>query len=192
MLDPSLDGTISSARIAEMLAPTLGWEKSSEVVGEVILRLELPSETLSMEQTVVLLGDLARMPGMVGIAARFARSRLDPPRAKPRSTAVVSASTPPSTRGARERAGPETHPPSSRKSDATVSAEEIASLLASAMGTEKAMEVVLGAARRLAITPERIDKERAMALLDQLAGQPGIVGLSARFTKARLILRFAA
>jgi hypothetical protein len=192
MLDLPHDGTISSARVTEMLAPTLGWEKSMDVVGEAVARLELPAEAMSREQTIQLLGELGRTEGMVGIAARFARSRLDGPRAAP-PVCMVEASPPPSVRGREARAVTVDAPPSTRRAaEVTVTAEEIASLLAGAMGAEKALEIVLGAVRRLGIAPERIDRLHAMALLDLLAREPGIVGLAARFTKARLILRFAA
>jgi hypothetical protein len=60
------------------------------------------------------------------------------------------------------------------------------------MGAEKAQEIVLAAVRRLGFTTERLEKGQALALLDHLAVEPGIVGLCARFGKARLILRFAA
>jgi hypothetical protein len=202
MLDLPSDGTVSWARIAEMLAPTLGWEKSTEVVGEAAARLELPSEAMTLAQAIQLLGELGRAAGMVGIAARFARSRLDGPRPPPPVSVIRPSTPPPSSRSRETRAvtiaeSPRLPtfdaPPSSRKPpETTVTAHEIASLLAVALGAEKALELVLGAARRLGIAPERIDKQHAMALLDQLAGEPGVIGLCARFTKARLILRFAA
>jgi hypothetical protein len=116
---------------------------------------------------------------MVGISARFARSRFEAQRAPP---------PPPSMRAPTSSR----QPPSVRQGAATVSADEIAALLTNAMGADKAHEIVLGAVRRLGLTPERIDRAQAMALLDHLAAEPGVVGLCARFGKARLILRFAA
>jgi hypothetical protein len=191
MLDLPPEGTFSSSRIAEMLAATLGCEKSTEVVDEAIGRLRYRTDALNLAQALALLADLARTPGMVGIAARFARSRIEVPRASPPSSAVMETTGPLSVRGSREPRSVR-EPPSTPKPETTVTADEIALLLSGAMGTEKAQEVVLAATRRLGIRPERIDKEQAMTLLDQLAVEPGVVGLCARFTKARLILRFAA
>ncbi len=128
-----------------------------------------------------MLDELARTPGMVGIAARFARSRLDAVRTPPHTAAAgpSSARTAPSS----GRLTPTT---------VTVTAADVAALIASAMGTDRAREIVLDAARCLGLPPDRLDKAQAMALLDHLAIEPGVVGLCARFGKARLILRFAA
>jgi hypothetical protein len=74
----------------------------------------------------------------------------------------------------------------------TISTRDVAALLSSALGTDKALELVAAAATRLGLPADRLDKAAAIALLDQLAAEPGVVGLCARFGKARLILRFAA
>jgi hypothetical protein len=203
MVELPPDSTLTSARLAELLAPTLGWEKSLEVVDAAASRLGLSPNELSVHQGLSVLDELARTPGMVGIAARFARSRLDanrapPPAAAMASTGPISARIPRSSphaadvaSGARSAPRP-AEPPASSTARTTVTAGEVAALLSSAMGAEKATETVLNAARRLGFAPERLDKVQAIALLDHLAAEPGIVGLCARFGKARLILRFAA
>ena len=190
------ESTVSSNRVADLLAPTLGTEKSSEVVAAVVLRLALPAADLSPEQALAVLDELARTAGMVGIAARFARSRLDAVRIPPPASAVVPADGPSSPRppppsGNLATTG-DTPRFAGRQAATTVTAAEVAALLASAMGTEKAREIVLDAVRRLGLAPDRLDKAQAMTLLDHLAAEPGVVGLCARFGKARLILRFAA
>ena len=74
----------------------------------------------------------------------------------------------------------------------TVTADDVASLLANAIGADKAHEAVLEAVQQLSLRADRLDKAEAMLLLDHLAGVAGVVGLCARFAKARLILRFSA
>lgn len=182
------ESTVTSNRVAELLAPTLGREKSSEVVAAVVTRLALPAADLSPEQALAVLDELARTPGMVGIAARFARSRLDSARIPPSVSAMMPAVGPSSTRQPPSSGSPVT----GRQVAVSVTATEVAALLASAMGTEKAREIVLDAVRRLGLAADRLDKAQAMTLLDHLAAEPGVVGLCARFGKARLILRFAA
>jgi hypothetical protein len=168
----------TSARIVELLAPTLGWEKGAEMVASAQSRLGMSGSTLTYGQAGILLDELGRTPGMVGISARFARSRLEAPRAAASATGPASA--------------PARQPPSGKPGEASVTADDIADLLTSALGAEKAQEIVRAAVRRFGFTPERLDRTQAMALLDQLAVEPGVVGLCARFGKARLILRFAA
>jgi hypothetical protein len=73
----------------------------------------------------------------------------------------------------------------------TVTADDVASLFANAIGADKAQEVVREAVPRLGLRADRLDKAQAMLLLDHLAGTAGVVGFCARFAKARLILRFS-
>jgi hypothetical protein len=197
MFDLPTDGVLTAARIAELLAPTLGWEKGSEVVDIAVTRLALPGSALTLGQAIAVLDELARTPGMVGIAARFARSRLDAPRAVEivRAPPPSVHPPPPSTRGPVPAGGPVSGraPASGRlPPGTTVTSDDVAALLANAIGADKAQEVVLAAVHRLGFRAERLDKAQAMAVLDHLAGVAGVIGLCARFAKARLILRFAA
>ncbi len=174
---PTAAGTLSAARIAELLASTLGAEKSAEVVDSAVARLSLAQHAhdLSLDQALAILDELARAPGMVGITARFARSRLDTPKSAPpsgrRDTAPIS---------------------SARGVGASVSVDEVASLLAGVLGGARSQEVVARALADLGLPPDRLDKAQALALLDHLSQEPGTLGLCARFGRARLILRFAA
>src|SRR5579871_601404 len=157
MADFSQDGSLSTARIAELLAPTLGWEKSSEVVEAAASKLRLPARALTTGEAHALLDDLSGKPGMVGIAARFTRSRLE----GPKSGQALSSCGPASVRS--PASIPRAPTPGS-----TVNADEVAGLLASAMGAEKAIEVVLAAVRQLDMDASRLDKHQALALLDHL------------------------
>jgi hypothetical protein len=62
--------------IEQTLSATLGAEKSAEVVAEAIASLGFP-RYLDAEQGARVLDLLSRAPGMVGVVARFARSRYD-------------------------------------------------------------------------------------------------------------------
>jgi hypothetical protein len=174
--DPIAAGNLSASRIAELLAPTLGVEKSKEVVDAAVTRLRLDphAHDLSLDQALAILDDLGRAPGMVGIAARFARTRLDAPKSGPVSVRHDAA------------------PVSSARGAITVSSDEVAALLAGVLGAARSQEVVARALSQLGLPRDRLDKAQAMMLLDHLAQEPGSLGLCARFGKARLILRFAA
>ncbi len=186
MVDFPTDGTFAAANVAELLAPTLGREKSDEVTTAAVTRLGLSPNDMTLDQALAVLDELGRTPGMVGITARFARSRVGAPRVPPPVSAVVPAGPPPSISSAGVASSKRGWP------GTTVTADDVAALLASALGADKAQEVVIAAVRRLGFTTAQLDKGQAMTLLDHLAAEPGVVGLCARFGKARLILRFAA
>ncbi|MFT3769416.1 MAG: hypothetical protein QM820_28595 [Minicystis sp.] len=246
--------TISATRLMELLAPTLGWDKSSETVSVALARRGQSHGELSIEEALALLDALSQSPGLVGIAARFVATRLSstrpateisprpelPPepaeplsrRMGPSSARSPRASAPPPSGGAppisvSAPSSTRARPVGSSRSGAALAAasgqavttlelREIIALFESAMGREKSEEVVVAAARRIGLhgehteraertehaenvdhaahidRAERIDRAQALALVDSLAGEAGMVGLCARFAKARLILRFAA
>jgi hypothetical protein len=61
--------------IASMLARSLGAEKSASAVEEAALQLGLLTN-LDRQQALRVLELIAQQPGLVGIAARFAKSRV--------------------------------------------------------------------------------------------------------------------
>jgi len=67
---------------------------------------------------------------------------------------------------------------------------DLASHLASALGETKALEVVRAAAAGLQIPREQIQREQAYEILDAIAKEPGLVGITASFVKSRLILQW--
>lgn len=69
---------------------------------------------------------------------------------------------------------------------------ELAEHLASALGETKALEVVRAAVGALGLPGDALDREQAFAVLDTIAKQPGLVGVTARFVKSRLILSHGA
>jgi hypothetical protein len=181
---------ISSIQIAELLSSTLGIEKSAEVVEVALARLGFTylAMALSLDQALAVLDELSRAPGMVGITARLARTGLDA--SKGPSSGPISAELPPASVRFRQIEGP---PSSSlRGASASVTAEDVASLLSGSLGVERSYSLVLRALVRLGMNADRLDKSQALAVLDFLAQEPGSVGLCARFGRARLLLRFAA
>ncbi len=74
--------------------------------------------------------------------------------------------------------------------DDSLSDRELASHLASALGETKALEVVRTAARQLKLSPERMDRAQALQVLEAVAKEPGLIGITARFVKSRLILKW--
>ncbi len=169
---------LSSRSIAALLARTLGQEKSEEVVGTALRRLGLRPGPLTPLEGRAVLDNLGAEPGIVGVTARFARSRSgiesDPPPASMVSSALRPAAAPPTN------APP---PPATRL------VNDIVSLFAATMGHEKGEETVLAAVKRLGLPRDRLDKPQCTQLFEDLGRQPGLVGVTARFARARLSLQ---
>lgn len=68
---------------------------------------------------------------------------------------------------------------------------ELAALLSNNIGIEKAQELVTLAADELALGPE-LTREQALDVLERVAGQPGLIGIAARFAKSRVLLRWSS
>jgi hypothetical protein len=169
--------------LIEMLAATLGWEKSAEVVNATVQRLGLPPVVITSTQAVAVLAELAKSPGMVGVTARFARSRMElsGPSSAPISGRASVA--PPSSRDA--------PPPSSLRNMArSLMMGELVGLLASTVGQERAEEAVTEVVRRLGLPARSLSRDQTLQVLDDLAARAGLVGVTARFAKARAILLF--
>jgi hypothetical protein len=62
--------------LTDLLAPTLGQEKSDEAVLEVLRKHGFPLDAFSLAQALSVLEALAMSPGLVGVAARFAKAHL--------------------------------------------------------------------------------------------------------------------
>jgi hypothetical protein len=184
------DEPVSPRILASLFAPTLGWDKSEDAINASIHRLglSLKAGLLTVTQALAVLDDLTTERGIVGVTARFVRSRGDFHRAlNPQSERS----------GVREIAPriPDAPPPSRRdvrREPTKLALHEIVPLLANTIGQEKAEEAVLAGLRRLGLPEDRLDLAQASLLFDALAGHPGIVGVTARFAKARLILKFGA
>lgn len=172
------------ADLVALLAPTLGQEKSEEVVAEAARSVGILVDEFSASRAHALLDQLGRSPGMVGVAARFARTRFE---VRPHDGEPVE--EPPVSSGGTRRESK----PSSGRMEAVpqrIERKQIVGLLAPTLGDEKSEEVVLAAVTRRQLPEETLDQQQALAVLEDLAAQHGLVGVTARFAKARLILLF--
>jgi hypothetical protein len=83
------------------------------------------------------------------------------------------------------------HPPPSRAAaTGPLRIEELVAFFTPSVGEEKARESVGTALSRLHFTDKtQLDRAESLAVLDEIAAAPGIVGVAARFAKARILLR---
>jgi hypothetical protein len=147
-----------------LLASTLGEEKALAVWQEAVQRLGLPvSEALSREQMGRVFDAISTVPGIVGVAARYARLRLD--RADPTPSSSARASN----------AAPEIW-------------KELLALLAPSVGEDKAHDAIVHAAKTLSMSVTELTREQAVQVLDLMANSVGLLGVAARFGKARFLL----
>jgi len=153
------------------LSPAVGREKVQEAVSSAVA-------TLGSFDADAVLNVLAGNPGVIGIAARFARSRGLSGAASP-APAVPPA--PPS----RRRIGVD-----EPDADSTIRWRSIVDLLSPSLGEEASENLVVAAMRRCSIEDDDLDRGQSLTLLETLASEPGLAGITARFAKARLILLF--
>ncbi|MGH7282892.1 MAG: hypothetical protein ACRELY_15315 [Polyangiaceae bacterium] len=67
---------------------------------------------------------------------------------------------------------------------------ELIAFFTPSLGEEKARETVHGAIARLRFEGKTVfDRAQSLRLLEELAREEGIVGVAARFAKARILLR---
>lgn len=67
---------VSRGDLAKLLAQALGNEKASDAVNKAAQKLGLRRDVLDKDQALSVLEQIAQTPGLVGITARFAKSRL--------------------------------------------------------------------------------------------------------------------
>ena len=178
-------GRIGRSALLQLLAPTLGMEKSRDVVAHAARELGFPDpSSFSLDQAEALLQTLGSAEGIVGVVARFAVGRvgslLEVEDDEPTETGVVLR---PPTREA--GTGSYTRLP-------TVSRSEIAALFATTLGPAKADEVLRQAAAHLGLGSGPWVRSQATTLLDHLAAAEGIVGVVARFSQPRVLAKLPA
>jgi hypothetical protein len=161
---------IQLSEISVLLSSALGQEKSDELVLSAARDLGFASASESgyaSDEVRAIFEKLSRIDGLVGVVSRFAVSRGDVDRLAARA-------------------------PISEKKVAVkrpkASATELIPLLAPAIGVEKAKEAIDSATTRLGLDANALAPEDAVAVLDLLAKSEGIVGVVARFAKARFLL----
>ncbi len=67
---------LTLASLSAQLAQALGDEKARDVVADAALELGLTGPSVTREQALEVLADVAETPGIVGVCARFARTRV--------------------------------------------------------------------------------------------------------------------
>ena len=173
---PSKKGTLAVQDLVAMLAPTLGREKSDELVRSTASELGLTEPVLDKASALTLIDRLGAGAGLAGVAARFVRARyLRMNVSSIRPAATMATPSTPATQ----------FPPPLR---GHVQRDALVQLLAPTLGEEKSAELIEGAARRRGENLDRLDRLTALAILEELAEVPGIVGVAARFAKARALL----
>ncbi len=187
---------IPRAELVLSLAPSLGEEKSVEVVNAALAKLGFEDAVLEPAQVEAVLEHLSAEPGLVGVAARVAkqRSRVFSDDPTSGSTGESSSTT---RRSLRPRAvdariyessttlrAPSIPPPT----PARIRLKDLARMLAPSIGEARGEEVVRDAAMKLGIEGPETSRDRALELLELLATETGVVGVTARFAKARLLL----
>ncbi len=75
-MNESSQGQYSREQLIGLLSPSLGLERSREVVELTQVQLRLPSQGMSREQAEAVLTSLGQTPGLVGIVARLALAQL--------------------------------------------------------------------------------------------------------------------
>jgi hypothetical protein len=74
---------------------------------------------------------------------------------------------------------------------ATKPRRELADLLASALGKQKAEECVESTADSLGLKNAEVSIDDALRILEHLAQSPGLLGITARFAKSKVLLRWS-
>jgi len=168
--------TLSINTVVGLLSPTLGAEKSADVVMAAARRLGVPEGGITGAQAIAILEELARTSGIVGVTARFARQRTD----FSRFAAPVRRSTMPPPRQ------------SSFPAPNRLPVSDLAGLLSHTVGQEKSEEAISAAASRLGIRADTLGRAEAIAVFEELSKQPGIIGITAKFTKNRIGAKFGS
>ena len=166
--------TFTRGRLIGLLAPALGDERSELLVEQTLASLGL-QPPLSTEQTEHFLATLGRQGGTVGAAARLAAQRLHTP----------THSLPPLGPVPSPAASP---PPGPLAASSTSAWIDLVALLAPTLGSERATSAVAQARQRLGLPGSRLDRASALSVLDHLGAEAGLVGVTARFVKTRLLL----
>ncbi len=164
--------TIPKEAVTALLASALGQEKSDEVVLATALTLGIPGTVWSGTEVRLIVDKLSKTEGLVGVVARFALTRGDVDRLIARSMPPIDG--PPSSM---QRVAASKPPP-----------VDLVGLLAPALGAEKARDSTEAAAAKLGLDARALSRADGLRVLDELTSNEGIVGVVARFAKARYLL----
>src|SRR6185436_3105396 len=134
---PALEQPVSVDDMVGLLAPTLGQEKSEEVIITGAAALGHRLDRLTFEKARQILGKLGAEPGIVGVASRFALTRL-----VPATQPSVQLKVAPLRSGRAEKVRAIAAEEAAAK---TIGHENVAQLLAHSLGIEQAKAAVAAA-----------------------------------------------
>lgn len=178
----SADRPITKDDIAVLLASALGQDKSDEVVATAARAAGISHTAYVSDDIRGIFDKLVKAEGLVGVVARFAVSRGDVEKLIARvGQEPAKAGSPNARSGDREAQPPPSLPPSV--------AIDIMHLIVPALGIEKSRDAIeQAAARRGVDLASGLTYNGALAVLDEMTKIEGIVGVVARFAKARFLL----
>ncbi len=180
----SADRPITKDDIAVLLASALGQDKSEEVVASAARLAAITRTAYSAEDVRAIFDRLVKSEGLVGVVARFAVSRGDVDKLVarvPQSSGWPRGESGERASGSYEAASARSMPPSV--------AIDLMHLIVPALGTEKAREAIEHAATRRGVDMTGgLTYNGALSVLDEMTKVEGIVGVVARFAKARFLL----
>lgn len=182
----SADRPITKDDVAVLLASALGQHKSEELVASTAGGLGLTRTSYSASDVRGIFDKLVKTDGLVGVVARFAVSRGDVDKlvARAEKAAASAALGPNDAHGGASLSLDGALPPASVRRP-----NDIVHLISPALGVEKAREAIGHAATRRGIDPSTpLSHADALAVLDEMTKVDGIVGVVARFAKARFLL----
>ncbi len=165
------------AALISMLAPAVGNERARAAIQAAFIALSIFEDSVDEEGALRVFAHLQSAGGLTAIAARRAAATLtakeEQPAARPSAPQITAA--------------PE---PAARASGAAtvVSRADLVDLLAHAVGRAEATAAIERAASALGFGAAGSAAD-AQRVLEAIANEPGLVGITARFAKARLALR---
>jgi hypothetical protein len=180
----SADRPITKDDIAVLLASALGQDKSDEVVASAARAAGISRTAYQGDDIRGIFEKLVKAEGLVGVVARFAVSRGDVEKLiarVPRTPARPHTANSDRYSGSPDAGSPHSLPPSV--------AIDIMHLIVPALGTEKARDAIEQAATRRGVDLAKgLTYNGALTVLDEMTKIEGIVGVVARFAKARFLL----
>jgi hypothetical protein len=147
--------------LAESLAQVLGEAQAREVLRTAAVKLAIDAQGAGPEAEERVIDWLCEQAGLIGTAARHARRRKRSSVEPPTGSHSVSRS---------------------------LTRQELIDELARALGNDKATELVHDACYIQGFAGPTLSAAQAATLLEALAEAGGVIGVTARFAKARLAL----
>jgi hypothetical protein len=186
MQPQNLSRKMRRSQLVALLAPTLGQEKSEDVISGAAKRLRITiGDEVTLAQAAAILDDLAQSGGIVGVVARFVKARSE----LGDVDALVPSSVPPSPTGTRLLT-PGGGVPAVRSYAAIVTREELIALLSPVLGDEKSAEAIAAYAPKVGATGAEFTRAQAEGMLELMSAADGTLGVVASFARARFILKF--